>query len=165
METPVQRVLAWREQKRRQGYQPMTIWLTAAVKHRMEDLAAQRREDLGALLTAAFEAWLPARRGGSAPPTLDALVRQKVEETMATHWRRVRAGLPSPLETEPEALQRAVEQTARRLGQFTATQMVEHLGSTHAQVRPILDLLRTQGILRKPKHSHTYTYIDLPARP
>ena len=54
-----QRTLAWREQMRQKGYQPLTIWLPSSVKHDMEDLAYQRHQDLSALLVEAFQAWVP----------------------------------------------------------------------------------------------------------
>ena len=41
MDTQVLRVAAWREQKRKAGYQPLTVWLKAEVKHLIEDLASQ----------------------------------------------------------------------------------------------------------------------------
>jgi hypothetical protein len=77
-----ERVLAWREKKRQEGYQPLTIWLKADIKHRMEDLAFQRRQDLAEMLTDAFLAWHPAAavRPQARPDTrqLQAWIREEV---------------------------------------------------------------------------------------
>src|SRR5256885_1171947 len=55
--TASDRVIAWREQKRQAGLRPLTVWVHAEVKRDIEDVAFQRREDIGATLTAAFQAW------------------------------------------------------------------------------------------------------------
>ena len=57
------RTIAWREQKRQEGYQPVTIWIPAAVKNAMANLAFQRYQDLGELIVEAFQAWSPTKGG------------------------------------------------------------------------------------------------------
>ena len=59
------RTIAWRDQKRQEGYQPVTIWIPAAVKNAMVNLSFQRHQDLGELITQAFPAWTPAKAAGA----------------------------------------------------------------------------------------------------
>ena len=57
MDTQVQRVVQWREQKRKAGYRPLTVWLKAEVKHLIEDLASQRRQEPAQVVGAAIRAY------------------------------------------------------------------------------------------------------------
>ena len=54
MDTQVLRVAAWREQKRKAGYQPLTVWLKAEVKHLIEDLASQSRQEIAEVVSEAI---------------------------------------------------------------------------------------------------------------
>ena len=78
-----QKVLAWREAKRRDGYEPLTVWLPSEVKHRMTALAYRRREEVAEMLVTAFLAWEPAQtsrkeRGTSlSPREIRAIVREE----------------------------------------------------------------------------------------
>ena len=69
------RTLAWREQKREEGYQPVTIWIPARIKNAMVNLGFQRHQDLGALITEAFQAGPPPR--ASRPLSRSLRVRWK----------------------------------------------------------------------------------------
>ena len=62
MDTQVQRVVQWREQKRQAGYQPLTVWLKAEVKHLIEDLAVQRRQDPAQVIAEAIQAYAGMHR-------------------------------------------------------------------------------------------------------
>jgi hypothetical protein len=81
------RTIAWREQKRQEGYQPVTIWIPAQVKNVMVNLSFQRHQDLGELIVEAFQAWSPAK-GGKAVSFADtrqveALIDRKIKEALA----------------------------------------------------------------------------------
>jgi hypothetical protein len=82
------RTIAWREQKRGEGYQPVTIWIPARIKNAMANLAFQRRQDLGELITEAFQAWTPARAAGAGgvltPAQVAALIDRKIAEALAS---------------------------------------------------------------------------------
>jgi hypothetical protein len=96
------RVLAWREQKRADGFQPVTIWIPATIKNSMVNLAFQQHQDLGELLTAAFQAWTPAK--GARPSTVvdmrrvEALVDQKIAHALTSQHQ---APTPPPPERPP----------------------------------------------------------------
>jgi hypothetical protein len=94
------RTIAWREQKRQEGYQPVSIWIPASVKNAMANLAFQRHQDLGELLVEAFQAWSPARGGKPVsftdPHRIEALIDRKIAEALA-------AGSPSPQEAPAPA--------------------------------------------------------------
>jgi hypothetical protein len=74
--------MAWREEKRKAGYQPLTIWVKADVKHRLEDLAFLRRKDLGEIVTEALHAWQPATAGRGVR-TDDARIKELVRAEVA----------------------------------------------------------------------------------
>jgi hypothetical protein len=101
------RTIAWRDQKRQEGYQPVTIWIPAAVKNAMVNLAFTRHQDLGELITEAFQAWSPAR-GGKAAPSMDlrkveALIDLKLSHALAN--QHLTSSPPAAPETEaPPAL-------------------------------------------------------------
>ena len=82
MDTQVLRVAAWREQKRKAGYQPLTVWLKAEVKHLIEDLASQSRQEIAEVVSEAIRVYagqhrspvpwstsMPRRSGASSPST------------------------------------------------------------------------------------------------
>jgi hypothetical protein len=95
------RTIAWREQKRQEGYQPVTIWIPAAVKNAMANLAFQRHQDLGELITEAFQAWTPARAAGAGgvltPAQVAALIDRKLAHALAA-LSRVPPEAPAPEE-------------------------------------------------------------------
>jgi hypothetical protein len=101
------RTIAWREQKRQEGYQPVTIWIPAPVKSAMVNLSFQRHQDLSELIVEAFQAWIPAK-GGKAAPSVDlrqveALVDRKLAYALAT--QHLTPSPPAAPETEaPPAL-------------------------------------------------------------
>jgi hypothetical protein len=96
------RTIAWREQKREEGYQPVTIWIPAGVKNQMVNVAFERHQDLGQLLCEAFQAWSGAKgTAGRAPD-----VRQLAA--------RVRA-LESALASRPPASTTGEAQAAQRI--------------------------------------------------
>jgi hypothetical protein len=84
---------------RQKGYQPLTVWLPAAIKHDMEDLAYQRHQDLSALLVDAFQAWVPVATVDE--PAGTRILKKLVGEEVA---RQLRSALPltqDPSSTEP----------------------------------------------------------------
>ena len=91
------RVLAWREQKREEGYMPVTVWIPSRVKQAMTTLAFQRHQDLGELLTEAFQAWTPAKAAGAGgvltPAQVAALIDRKIAEALASQVGPVRTKL------------------------------------------------------------------------
>src|SRR5262245_5405520 len=107
METQVQRVITWREQKRRQDYQPLTIWLKSDVKHMTEDLAAQRRQDLKKIITLGILALKEeqSKRVKSDQPDYP-LLRRLIDERLAVQipaYVQQMAADATPA-TSPEAL-------------------------------------------------------------
>jgi hypothetical protein len=82
------RTLAWREQKRQDGYQPVTIWIPAKMKNAMVNLAFERHQELSALIMEAFQAWPPAKGNKTAVPLdvhrLEALIDRKIAQAMAS---------------------------------------------------------------------------------
>src|SRR5688572_16335641 len=83
----VERTQSWREQKRQQGYRPLTVWLPAALKARIEDLAYQRRQEVAELIADAFADWQPVKAGKPAAPTdrrqIQAMVAAAVQAELA----------------------------------------------------------------------------------
>lgn len=77
------RTLAWREQKRQDGYQPVTIWIPAKIKNAMVNLSFQRHQDLGELLVEAFQTWTPAKGGQPAQLVDMRRVQDLVEREVA----------------------------------------------------------------------------------
>jgi hypothetical protein len=84
------RTTAWRELKREQGYQPITVWLPSQIKNSMVNLAFARHQDLGELIVEAFRAWSPVK-GVAAPPSIDL---RRVEELID---RKLAAVLATPV--------------------------------------------------------------------
>ena len=81
MDTQVQRVVQWREQKRKDGYLPFTVWLKAEDKHLIEDLASQHRQEPAQVVSAALRAYAGTHRTPVVPEYVDALtVRRLVSE-------------------------------------------------------------------------------------
>ena len=82
----VERTQSWREQKRQQGYRPLTVWLPAALKARIEDLAYQRHQEVAELIAEAFAAWQPFKVGKKALRAdlreMQALVREEVAKVL-----------------------------------------------------------------------------------
>jgi hypothetical protein len=82
------RTIAWREQKREEGYMPVTVWIPARIKNAMANLAFERHQDLGELITDAFQAWTPAKSAGAGgvltPAQVAALIDRKLAEALAS---------------------------------------------------------------------------------
>jgi len=146
MDTQVQRVVAWREQKRRDGYQPLTVWLKADIKHRIEDLAAQRRQDLGQVVTEMVLAYGYARYVG---PSEVETVHRIVDERLTQLVAQLGTLAPGPSETPldpgpapatprtPDALLlpgehgaqiQALRRVAKALGRFTLPKIAREIG-------------------------------------
>jgi hypothetical protein len=81
------RTLAWREQKRQEGYQPVTIWIPARLKNAMVNLGFQRHQDLGELIAEAYQAWSPAKAEKLTAPVdqrrLEAIIKPLIAEALA----------------------------------------------------------------------------------
>jgi hypothetical protein len=60
MPDPTERTQTWRAQKKKAGFQPLTIWVKAEVKHRAQDLCFQRRIELGEIFTEGVKVLEPA---------------------------------------------------------------------------------------------------------
>jgi hypothetical protein len=140
MDTQVQRVVAWREQKRRDGYQPLTVWLQADIKHRIEDLAAERRQDLGQVLTEMVLAYGYARYVG---PTEVETVHRIVDERLALLVSQMGTLAPVPSQAPhatpltPDALLlpgehgaqiQALRRVAKDLKRFTLPKIAREIG-------------------------------------
>jgi hypothetical protein len=105
------RTLAWREQKRQEGYQPVTVWLPAVVKNAMVNISFQRHQDLGELITEAFQAWSQAK--GSKPLSftdprqiqamIDDAIREALAHATAPPPIPPPPGLPDGMPPTPEA--------------------------------------------------------------
>jgi hypothetical protein len=91
------RTIAWREQKREEGFMPVTVWIPARIKNAMANLAFERHQDLGELITEAFQAWTPAKAAGAGgvltPAQVAALIDRKLAEALAPQ--------PPPLQPTP----------------------------------------------------------------
>jgi hypothetical protein len=82
------RTLAWRKQKREEGYQPVTIWIPAKVKNQMVNDAFQRHQDLGELLVEVYTAHTPTKNGRGAAlldrRQVEALVQEQIAAALAS---------------------------------------------------------------------------------
>ena len=79
MDTQVQRVAEWREQKRKAGYQPLTVWIKAEVKHLAEDLASQRRQEIAEVVSEAIRLYAGQQRPDSDYVTVATMRRLMAE--------------------------------------------------------------------------------------
>jgi hypothetical protein len=164
-------VVAWREQKRREGYQPLTVWLKADVKHKIEDLAAQRREDLGQVITEAIIAYDGA--GPAAPveaPALYRLIDERLAALLPSLLHQAPAvseqtGPAAPLELAPVLLRgeygeltHAVRRAAQELRRFTHGGIVTHIGRDRRSIASSLKRLVQKGALRKK--GTVYYWVD-----
>jgi hypothetical protein len=93
------RTIAWREQKRHEGFQPVTIWVPARVKNAMTNLCFQRHQDLGELITEAFQAWAPAQGVKAvhltSPREMEAFVDRKIREALSSQGAPAQPPAPS----------------------------------------------------------------------
>jgi hypothetical protein len=162
MDTQVERVLAWREQKRRDGFQPLTVWLKAEIKHQIEDVAAQRRQDLGQVITEAIVAYYGA---GPTVPFDVQTVSRLIDERLAALAPRL--GPPPPSSDEqpaspvplarPPGLSRgeygevaqAVRRGAQALQRFTNNGLARHIDRDPRSVASSVKRLVQKGALRK----------------
>jgi hypothetical protein len=168
VDSQVQRVVQWREQKRRAGYQPLTVWLKTDIKHRIEDLAAQQRVDCGQVVTTAILTLTQAtaKRQAPAPPDY-RLLERLIDERLAVKLPPLLQQEPSPealaLEALPRlgewgALRKAVQVAARKLRRFRMTQMAREVGAQPSQVWRVLKLLVKKGELHRS--GVIYRYIE-----
>lgn len=101
------RTRTWREQKIKDGFQPLYVWLPAAMKHEMEDEAYRLHRDLSELLV---EVW-QARHPGPGRKPLSGELRQLKEQLRAeilgeltAHLQQVAAVAEEAAETVPQAM-------------------------------------------------------------
>jgi len=173
MDTQVGRVLEWREQKRKAGYQPLTVWLKADVKHLIEDLASQRRQDLAEVISAAIRAYSGVHQKHPEPAPVDAatvrrLVAEYVEELSAGPAPVAPVSdvpLPTPrmqdavlMRGEYGWLVQAVRTAARELGRFTGQQMARHVNVKVDHAHGTLRHLARRGELIKK--GRLYWWVD-----
>jgi hypothetical protein len=167
MDTQVQRVGEWREQKRRQGYRPLTVWLQADVKHLIEDLAAQYRQDPAQVVSAAIRAYAVQHSVRPTPEYVDvSTVRRLIQEHMsilAASEMPQEPGLaapPSPraadtlspvlLPGEYGGTIQAVRRAAEHLGRFTCAQLARHISYKNSNVFAALrSLVKTGEVVKK----------------
>src|SRR5262245_30485709 len=148
MDSQVERARAWREQKRRDGYLQMTVWVKPDIKHRIEDLAAQHRQDLGEVVTDMVQAYGYARYVGPAEVhTGHRLIDERLalfgQQLAAQMDERVLAlapqegetpATPAPLRSpillpgEHGAQIQALRRASKDLERFTLPQLAKHLG-------------------------------------
>jgi hypothetical protein len=165
MDTQVQRVVEWREQKRKAGYQPLTVWLKAEVKHLIEDLASQRRQDLAEVVSEAIRMYAGQHRSPVVPDYVDAAtVRRLVAEyvqalgggvaqapVLEAPRKPPATGALSPtlLRGEHGWLIQAVRVAARALPRFTCAQMAKQVNHKHSSVIKTLQYLVEKGEISK----------------
>ena len=77
------RVLEWREQKRLEGFMPVTIWIPGKVKNQMVNDAFQRHQDLGELITEVYLAHPPTKSGRGAALMDRQLITRLVQDQVA----------------------------------------------------------------------------------
>src|SRR4029453_2755741 len=164
MDTEVCRVLEWREAKRKAGYQSLTVWLKADVKHLIEDLASQRRQDLAEVISDAIRGYSGVHQKPPEPAPVDTatirrLVAEYVEElsTGPQAPPPVAAG-PLPKPRMPDVvlirggdglLLPAVRTAGRKLGRVTGEQMARHLNVQVDNAHGTLRHLAKRGELIK----------------
>jgi hypothetical protein len=177
MDTQVQRVVQWREQKRQAGYQPLTVWLKAEVKHLIEDLAVQRRQDPAQVIAEAIQAYAGMHRPPAPPeyvdaPTVRRLVVEYVQELTAIGQLPPAPApdvpLPPPRLPEERSavllrgeygwVVQAVRAAARELVRFTCEQMARHIDYNPDNVHSTLKHLTKRGELSKK--GRVYFWVD-----
>ena len=176
MDTQVQRVVQWREQKRQAGYQPLTVWLKAEVKHLIEDLAVQRRQDPAQVIAEAIQAYAGMHRPPAPPeyvdaPTVRRLVVEYVQELTAIGQLPPAPApdVPLPPPRLPEERPRCccagsmaglsrLCAAARELVRFTCEQMARHIDYNPDNVHSTLKHLTKRGELSKK--GRVYFWVD-----
>src|SRR5262245_41267480 len=136
MDTQVQRVVAWREQKRQEGYRRLTVWLKAEVKTLIEDPAARDRQDPAQAVSVAIQAYTGSHSIEPPPNYLDRetavrLIQEQLrmfasQLTTQTPISDAPESSPAPEAISPQLLPgeygatiQAVRTVARELGRFT----------------------------------------------
>ena len=108
-------VLAWRQKNRDEGLRSITAWMPAAVKYRLEELASQRRQTIGEVITDALNAMKPDTPLGSATQ-LQQLIKTEVERQLRRQHSTAEttdAPTPEPAKTtrqHPDDSERAAVQ-------------------------------------------------------
>ena len=178
MDTQVQRVMEWRDQKRQAGYQSRTVWLTTEVNHLITDLAAQLRQDPAQVVSAAVREYAARvyATGESVKPLPEyadvPTVLRLIEEHMSRQAPSVPPHEPAPTEAETRspallpgehgAISQAIRQAAPQLPRFTAATMARHVGCTLAQAHGALKNLVKNGELAKSGTVYRWTGADPP---
>ena len=173
MDTQVQRVVQWREQKRQAGYQPLTVWLKAEVKHLIEDLASQRRQDLAEVISEAIQAYAEAHSTPAKPeyvdaPTVRRLVAEYVRDLGGQISQDLAAEAPrgSPQSPASSVLLpgeygwriQAIREAAPHLHRFTCATMARHLGTKPKTILKTLYQMANDGELIKK--GTVYYWVD-----
>ena len=87
MSEAAKRTSSWREQKREEGYQPVTVWIPGRIKALMVKLAFEQHHDLGVEIAEACQAYALAK--GAKPSTvvdmrrMEALIDRKIADALA----------------------------------------------------------------------------------
>src|SRR4029453_3853026 len=165
MDTQVGRVLEWRGGERKAGYQQLTVWLKAEVKHLIEDFAAQRRQDLAEVISEAIQAYAGQPRGQVPVEYVDAatvrrLVAEYVQDlggggaqapVVDAPRKPPATGTLSPtlLRGEHGWLIQAVRVAARDRARFTCANLAKQINYSHDSVRKTLQYLVEKGEVRK----------------
>jgi hypothetical protein len=167
LEPSEHRMGPWREQKRREGYRSLTVWLKADIKHLLEDLAAERREDVGQVITAALHALAGARPRGSQPAGVDYQTVQRMLDARDAQLLAALGGqerpsppvahLPQPRDQAYGWLTRTMEQVAPQLGRFTNAQLAHAVQGRSSNVHSALQRWLAQGKVRR--EGVTYVWV------
>jgi hypothetical protein len=109
MSEAAKRTSTWREQRREDGYQPVTVWIPGRIKELAVKVAFQQHQDLGVVVAEALQAYALAK--GAKPSTVvdmrrvEALVDQKIAQALASQHPAPTAP-PAPALPVPEGLKR-----------------------------------------------------------
>lgn len=72
------RVQRWREAKRQEGKEALTIWLSSEEKLRLEELARTWHTSISAMISQALAGFHPDRPAASAPDQLRQMIREEI---------------------------------------------------------------------------------------
>jgi hypothetical protein len=78
-----QRTSEWREDRRKEGWQHLDVWIPGRVKNILTNLATQRRQHISAVVTEAILALPHAKAAGSVGVLTPAQVREMIQEQLA----------------------------------------------------------------------------------
>ena len=175
MTTAAQHVQAWRDQKRRDGYVPMTVWLKPSTKRAIEDLAHRRREDSGqviaeAILIMSGTEGLPSQAAYTDVPTVLRLIDERLGLLTPHQAYPVTAPASRAIPLSPVLSRgeygwkiQAVRIAAQELRRFTCTAMAKHLHDTESHTFATLRSLVKKGELIKK--GTLYFWVEPPTTP